>query len=80
MQRPAADPHIETFEGHDLSGLAREVPAVTERARAKWEDTPRHPAYARPVPVRSRSRRGQGAAQAATAGGEEAQQATLVLD
>ena len=59
VQQPDADPQIETFEGHDLSGLAREVPAVSERARARWEDTPKHPAYARPVPVRSRSRRGQ---------------------
>ena len=81
VQRPAADPHIETFDdGHDLAVLAREVPAVTERARARWEETPRHPAYARPVPVRSRSRRGQGAAQATTPEGEEAQQATLRLD
>ena len=79
VQRPSADPHIETFDGHDLSGLAHEVPAVTERARARWEETPKHPAYARPVPVRSRSRRGQGAAQTPTADGEDAQQATLGL-
>ena len=79
VQRPSADPHIETFEGHDLSVLAEEVPAVTERARARWEDNPKHPAYARPVPVRSRSRRVQGSAQATAAEGEEAQQATLGL-
>ena len=77
VQRPSADPHIETFEDHDLSGLAQEVPAVTERARARWEDTPKHPAYERPAsPVRRRNRRQQGAAQGATA---EAQQQTLRL-
>ena len=77
VQRPSADPHIETFEDHDLSGLAQEVPAVTERARARWEDTPKHPAYERPAPpARRRNRRQQGAAQEATA---EVQQQTLRL-
>ena len=71
--------YIETFDDHDLSELAQEVIAVTERARARWEDTPKHPAYARPVPVSRRNRRGQGSAQATTAEGEEAQQATLRL-
>ncbi len=71
VQRPSADPHIETFEGHDLSGLAEEVPAVTERARARWEETPKHPAYERPAtPARRGNRRRQGTAQASTAGGE----------
>ena len=79
VQRPSADPHIETFDDLDETGLTQEVPAVIDRARARWEDNPKHPAYARPVPVRSRSRRGQGAAQATTAEGEEAQQATLGL-
>ena len=79
VQRPSADPHIETFDDLDETGLTQEVPAVIDRARARWEDNPRHPAYARPVPVRSRSRRGQGAAQATTADGEEAQQATFGL-
>ena len=79
VQRPSADPHIETFDDLDETGLTQEVPAVIDRARARWEDNPRHPAYARPVPVSSRSRRGQGAAQATTADGEEAQQATFGL-
>ena len=77
VQRPSADPHIETFDGHDLSVLAEEVQAVTERAKARWEDTPKHPAYERPAPpARRRNRRQQGAAQEATA---EAQQQTLRL-
>ena len=79
VQRPSADPHIETFDDPDLSGLAQKVLAVTERARARWEDQPKHPAYARPVPVSRRNRRGQGSAQATTTQGEEAQQATLRL-
>ena len=82
VQRPSADPHIETFDDRDLTGLAEEVLAVTERARAKWEDQPKHPAYARPAPpARRRNRRGQGAAQDATAGAnaEQAQQQTLRL-
>ena len=65
VQRPSADPHIETFDDHDLPGLAQEVPAVAARARARWEDQPKHPAYARPAPpARRRNRRGQGPAQA----------------
>ena len=73
VQRPSADPHIESFDDHDLSGLAQEVPAVTGRARARWEDAPKHPSYARPAPPpRRRNRRRQGAAQASTA--EETEQ------
>ena len=83
VQQPSSDPHIETFDDLDVSGLTREVPAVVERARARWEDNPKHPAYARPAPsARSRNRRGQGAAQeASTETSEEtqAQQQTLRL-
>ena len=75
VQRPSADPHIETFDGHDLSGLAHEVLAVIERAKAGWEVEPKHPAYVRPAPpARRRNRRRQGTAQAPTAGEGEAQQ------
>ena len=84
VQRPSADPHIETFEEGNLTALAQEVPAVAERARARWEDAPKHPAYDRPAPpARRRNRREQGAAQEATAGAEtqaaEEQQQTLTL-
>ena len=80
VQKPSADPHIETFEDRDLSELAQEVPAVTERARAKWEETPKHPAYERPAPpARRRNRRQQGAAQDATADGAETEQAQQTL-
>ncbi len=78
VQRPSVDPHIETFEGHDLSGLAEEVPAVTERAKARWEETPKHPAYERPAPpARRRNRRQQEAT--AEAETEQQQQQTLRL-
>ena len=50
VQRPSADPHIETFDDPDLSGLTQETLAVVERARAKWKDEPKHPAHVRPAP------------------------------
>ena len=83
VQRPSADPHIETFDGHDLSGLTQEVSAVTERARAKWEDEPKYPAHERPAPpARRRNRREQAPAQAAAAeegAAQQEQQQTLRL-
>ncbi len=83
VQKPTADPHIETFEYRDLSDLAQEVLTVTERAKARWEDTLRHPVYERPAPpARRRNRRQQGAAQDTTTAGaetEQAQQQTLRL-
>ena len=69
VQQPSSDPHIESFDDPDLSGLAQEVLAVTERARASWEDAPKHPAHVRPAPPRHQRRRQQGTAQATTAEG-----------
>ncbi len=77
VQQPAADPHIESFDDGDLSGLAQEVPAVIERARARWEEAPKYPAHARPAPpARRQTRRGQAPAQAGAAaeGGADQQQ------
>ena len=75
VQQPSSDPHIESFDDLDASGLTQEVPAVIERARAKWEDEPKHPAHERPAPpARRQTRRGQGSAQAGTAEGETEQQ------
>ena len=75
VQQPSSDPHIESFDDLDLSGLAGEVPAVVERARAKWEDEPRNPAHEKPAPpARRRTRREQGSAQVSTAEGEADQQ------
>ena len=80
VQRPSADPHIETFDADDLSRLAQEVPAVTERARARWEETPKHPAYERPAaPARRRDRRQQGTVQAEAGEGEAEQQQQQTL-
>ena len=82
VQQPSADPHIETFEDHDLPALAQEVPAVTERARAKWEEAPKHPTYPRPAPPpRRRNRRQQRVAQNANTETQvaEMQQQTLRL-
>ena len=83
VQQPSSDPHIETFDAPDVSGLTQEVPAVVERARARWEDSPKNPAYQRPAPpARRRNRGAQGPAQDATtdtAETEQAQQQTLRL-
>ena len=75
VQQPSVDPHIESLDGLDLAGLAQEVPAVVERARARWEDEPMYPAHERPAPpARRRTRREPGAVQAETAEGEAGQQ------
>ena len=75
VQRPSADPHIESFDDCHLSGLTHEVSAVVERGKAKWEDAPRYPAHVRPTSLaRRQTHRGQAAAQAeATEGGAEQQ-------
>ena len=75
VQRPSSDPHIESFDELDESGLTQEVPAVIERARARWEEEPKYPAHERPAPpARRRTRRGQGTAQAGAAEGEAEEQ------
>lgn len=80
VQQPKADPHVESFDNNDLSGLAQEIPAVAERARVRWEDEPKYPAHVRPAPpARRQTRRGQGSAQAAPAEAEQTQQQTLRL-
>lgn len=72
VQRPSADPHIESFDDPDLSGLAQEIPAVAERAKARWEDEPKYPAHEKPAPpARRRNRRQQESAQTPTAETEE---------
>ena len=68
VQQPKSDPHIESFDDHDLPRLAQEVPAVTERARARWEEEPRFPAHVKPTPpVRRQAQRAQASTQASTA-------------
>ena len=82
VQQPSSDPHIESFDDLDETGLTQEVAAVIERARARWEESPKHPAYERPAPpARRRNRRGQETAQATNAETEteQAQQQTLRL-
>ena len=75
VQRPSADPHIESFDDPDLFGLADQFPAVVARARARWEEEPMHPAYDRPAPpARQRNRRQQAAPPTADAEAGEAEQ------
>ena len=51
-----------------------EVLAVVDRARATWEDEPKHPAHVRPAPqARRRAGRQQESAQNASTGPEAAQ-------
>ena len=70
----SSDPHIESFDGSDLSEVSQEIPAVVERARARWEESPKHPAHVKPAPpAKRRTRRQQGSA--AQAAAEEAEQA-----
>lgn len=65
VQQPASDTHIESFDDPDLFGLADQFPGVVARARARWEEEPRYPAYEKPPPLpRHRNRRQQGTAQA----------------
>ena len=82
VQRTSSDPYIESFDDPDLSGLTREALAVVERARDRWEEAPKHPAYVRPTPPsRRRNQRGHGAVQGATAtqAAAQAQQQALRL-
>ena len=80
VQQPSSDPHIETFEDYDLPTLAQEVTAVTERAMARWEDAPKHPAYERPAPpARRRNRRRQESAQTSNTGTEAAEEQQQAL-
>lgn len=76
VQQPSSDPYIESFDDLDLSGLAQEFPSVVERARARWEEAPKHPAYVKPAPpAKRRNQRGrQQEAQASTAEGEAEQE------
>ena len=76
VHRPSSDPYIESFDDPVLSGLTQEVSAVIERARARWEHTPKNPAYERPAPpARRQNRREQGSAQTGAAeGGAERHQ------
>ena len=78
VKQPSSDPHIESFDGHDLPELVQEVAAVAERAKAKWEETPKHPAYEKPAPsARRRSQRQQEATSETET--EQTQQQTLNL-
>ncbi|MYC37385.1 MAG: DUF2958 domain-containing protein [Chloroflexi bacterium] len=75
VQRPSADPHIESFDGLDILGLALQVPGVAERARDRWEEAPKYPAYVKPAPPARRQRqRRQAPVEAATEQGETEQE------
>ena len=76
----SSDPYIESFDDPELSGLAQRISDVLERARARWEDSPKYPAYSRPASSTGRrTRRNQGSAQATTEHEAESQQQELRL-
>ena len=80
VQRPSSDPYIESFDDPDLAEVTQEVPAVIERARARWEHAPKNPAFERPAPpARRRTRREQGTAQIGAAEGETEEQQPKTL-
>ena len=79
VQQPSSDPHIESFDDPDLFGLADLFPAVVVRARARWEEESRHPAYEKPAPPARRQRRREPAADTPTAEGETEQPQRLGL-
>ena len=54
VQRPEADPHIESFAHSGLEEVLEEIVPVVERAAAKWADAPKNPAYSRPSPSSGR--------------------------
>ena len=75
MKGTSSDPYIESFGDADLSRLAQGIPAVIERARARWEESPKHPAHVKPAPpAKRRTRRQQGSAAQAPATEEAKQQ------
>lgn len=67
VQRPSSDPHIESFKDAELSVLAQEVPAVVQRAGARWEKSLKQPAYVRPAPARRRRNQRQASVEGITA-------------
>ena len=80
VQQPSSDPHVESVDAPDMCGLTQEVPAVIERARARWEEAQMFPDYVRPATSTGRrSRRGQGATRDTTEGESAQQQQTLRL-
>ncbi len=56
VQQPSSDPHVETFGEVDLARVTEKVSAVAVRAKERWEEMPKHPAYERPAPPTGRRR------------------------
>ena len=75
VRHPSSDPHIESLEAQDLTGLAQVVPALVERARARWVESPKHPVYERPAPPAKRRSRRQKGPSAQTPTAEDAERA-----
>ena len=59
VQEEGADPVMERVEAGDLDEALGAVPAVLNRARARWAESRRNPAYQGPPPA-PRAQAGEG--------------------
>ena len=73
VQRPEADPYIESFAHDRLEGVLDEIVPVVERATDRWEDAPKNPEHKRVSAQSGGGRRaGRTAAAQAASGGDSA--------
>ncbi len=81
LQRPSSDPYIELFDDSDVAQLVQKVPSVLDRAKIRWEDSPKNPTYERPAASTGRRNRrnNQTSAQESNTEEGESQQQTLQL-
>jgi len=74
VSRGPVDPHLENCAispNDDIQAILAVVPGVLERARARWEGTPRFPAYQAPPASAATQRTGQGATRRQGSGGQQ---------
>ena len=77
VQRPEADPHIESFAHSGLEEVLEEIVPVVERAAAKWAGAPKNPAYSRPSSSNGRGQTRRQTRQPASGGNADTEEPTL---
>ena len=77
VQRPEADPHIESFAHSGLEDVLEEIVPVVERAATKWADAPKNPAYSRPSSSSGRQQTRRQIQQPASGGNSDTEAPTL---
>ena len=75
---PHTDPYIENFPNAASWQLGGYVPAVIDRARARWAEQPKNPEYERPAPP-PRKKNQKAVAKTENSGPEVTEQQTLSL-